>query len=119
MLRDGAFDVTVRVLRLARAERGRVVVIVLLGLLSAVFEGDATAAQLILSAAIFLSGLARGIVTLVLSIRLSLIVAERLRAEILEGRHIKRSCWLGTRLLARCSASSRRKAGGPAMRCSW
>lgn len=121
MLQDGAFDVTVRVLRLARAERGRVVVIVLLGLVSAVFEGfglsliipiaqiamsgglaqdlpyvgglitavfggDATAVQLMLVAAtIFLAGLVTGVVNLVLSTRLSLIFAERLRAQIFES----------------------------------
>lgn len=121
VLRDGAFDVMVRVLRLAKAERGRVVVIVLLGLVSAIFEGfglsliipiaqiamsggvaqdlpyigglitavfggDASAVQLMLvAAAIFLAGLATGIVNLVLSTRLSLIFAERLRAQIFES----------------------------------
>lgn len=39
MLHDGAFDVMRRVLGLAKDERRRVAVIVLLGLVSAVFEG--------------------------------------------------------------------------------
>lgn len=121
MLHDGALNVMRRVLRLAKAERGRVMVIVLLGLISAVFEGfglsliipiaqiamsggqmqdlpyigtlvatlfgsAASAGQLMLAAgAIFLAGLATGVVNLVLSTRLSLIFAERLRAQIFES----------------------------------
>ena len=121
MLHDGAFDVMRRVLGLAKDERRRVAVIVLLGLVSAVFEGfglsliipiaqiamssgqvqdlpyvgnliatlfgsGASAGQLMLAAGvIFLAGLATGVVNLVLSTRLSLIFAERLRAQIFES----------------------------------
>lgn len=121
MFHDGALHVMLRVLRLAKRERARVVVIVLLGLVSAVFEGfglsliipiaqiamasgdahqlpyvgnliealfgsDASVVQLIIVAvAIFLAGLVTGVFNLVLSTKLSLIFAERLRAQIFEG----------------------------------
>lgn len=120
MFRDGALDVMLRALRLAGEERGHVVLIVVLGLVSAVFEGfglsliipiaqialasgeardlphvgslirslsgdDTSAVPLMVAAAaIFLAGLIIGVVNLVLSTRLSLVFAERLRAQIFE-----------------------------------
>lgn len=120
MFRDGALDVMLRALRLAGEERRHVVLIVVLGLVSAVFEGfglsliipiaqialasgeapdlphvgslirslsgdDTSAVPLMVAAAaIFLAGLIIGVVNLVLSTRLSLVFAERLRAQIFE-----------------------------------
>ena len=114
---------------MAKRERARVVVIVLLGLVSAVFEGfglsliipiaqiamasgdvhelpyvgnlivavfgsDPSAVHLILVAGtIFLAGLAAGVVNLILSTKLSLIFAERLRAQIFDARDLRRALW--------------------------
>lgn len=121
MLRDGALDVMLRALRLAGEERRHVVLIVVLGLVSAVFEGFGLSliipiAQIALpsgeapdlphvgsliksvsgtetspiplmvaAVVIFLAGLIIGVVNLVLSTKLSLIFAERLRAQIFES----------------------------------
>lgn len=118
---DSAVDVMMRVLRLAREERSRVVSIVVLGLVSAIFEGfglsliipiaqvslttgetpdlpyigdligsvfgnDGSAVPLMaVAVVIFLAGLIIGVVNLVLSTKLSLIFAERLRAQIFES----------------------------------
>ncbi len=121
MVHDGTLAIMLRVLRLAREERHHVALIVVLGLVSAVFEGfglsliipiaqialaggepldipyvgglirsvsgnDASAVPLVaVAVGIFLAGLITGVVNLVLSTKLSLIFAERLRAQIFES----------------------------------